>query len=283
MRPMTLTGTIGPMLVGTAIAAKNGPIRFDTFFALLIATLCIQIATNLFNDYYDFKSGQDADKWVMKKDTFSHQGPNQHTIFLVACTLFALATIIGVWLALSISLWFILAGILGILVGYTYSAGPYSFSSIGLGEFVAAIFLGPVITTLAYVAQGHSVNMQIVAVSIPFALLIASMILTNNIRDIKKDQDFRNTLANKLGRAKAVYLLATLLTAAYLTVIMLIVFHFIAPPAIMIVLSFPLAIRMRWSFRPTAKRVDEINGMKWAARHHWAFSILFALGVFLGT
>src|SRR5690625_6973253 len=62
IRPMTLTGTLTPILVGTGFAAINGTIRFDIFFALLLSSLLVQAATNMLNDYYDFKYGQDQEK-----------------------------------------------------------------------------------------------------------------------------------------------------------------------------------------------------------------------------
>src|SRR5690625_7685726 len=52
-RPLTLTGTLSPVLVGTAFAAKSGTIRLDIFLAILMAALFIQSSTNVLNDYYD--------------------------------------------------------------------------------------------------------------------------------------------------------------------------------------------------------------------------------------
>src|SRR5690625_2196334 len=67
MRTMTLTGTITPILVGNGFAKMSGAIHYDTLFALLIASLLIQAATNMLNDYYDYKHGQDVEKWTTTK------------------------------------------------------------------------------------------------------------------------------------------------------------------------------------------------------------------------
>src|SRR5690625_6039123 len=80
--------------------------------------------------------------------------------------------------------WIIAVGIVGIAACYRYSAGNHSFSAIGLGEVIAAVFLGGATTILAYVIQGNSLNFSIILLSIPFATLIASLILTNYIYDI---------------------------------------------------------------------------------------------------
>src|SRR5690625_6716823 len=63
----------------------------------------------------------------------------------------------------------------------------------------------------AYVVKSNSLNFSIILLSIPFATLIASMILTNNIRDIEKDRHFRKTIAIYLGRKNAVSLLIGLI------------------------------------------------------------------------
>src|SRR5699024_4446359 len=119
-RPMTLTGTITPILVGTGLAGLQGGFRVDVFLAMLMAALFIQSATNLFNDYYDFQHGQDHDKWIA--DASAARGPAHHTVPYLAITMICAAVIIGFWLAVLSTLWIIPAGIAGIIFGFVSSA-----------------------------------------------------------------------------------------------------------------------------------------------------------------
>lgn len=281
IRPMTLTGALTPILVGTGFAAINGTIRFDIFFALLLSALLVQSATNMLNDYYDFRYGQDKEKWITAQDCDTKHGPAYRYIPYMAGGILSLAIVIGLWLAMESSMWIILVGTLGIAAGIKYSAGSTSFSSIGMGETVAFLFLGPVVTALAYTVQGNMLDFKIIVISLPFALLIASMILTNNIRDLKKDLGFRRTLANMLGKANAVKLLAGLLSLAYVTVILLVIFRVLPFTALSVVLASAFAIRLLYSFRKDAERVEEIGGMKLVALHHWTFGLLFAVGIWI--
>ncbi len=276
IRPMTLTGTITPILAGTALASVKGPIRLDIFIAMSAAAILVQAATNMFNDYYDFLNGQDQEKWILHDQSTNHHGPALHSIPIVAGSLIATAIVIGAWLALNSHAWIAWVGALGIWAGYKYSAGSNSLSSKGLGELVAAVFLGTVVTTLAYVVQGYDIDLSILAVSLPYSFLIASMILTNNIRDIEKDRPYRKTIAILLGRKNAVRLLYTFIASAYGSVMLLIFFHVVCWSAAMVLLSLPISVQLLWSFRSHAKRIDEINGMKWAAWQHWSFGLLFA-------
>lgn len=280
IRPLTLTGTISPILVGTGFAFLQGSIRVDLFIGLLLSALLVQSATNVLNDYYDFKYGQDKEKWVNREEEHAH-GISHYKLPYLAIGLFAAAIVIGLWLAISSTWWIVVAGVLGIMAGIKYSAGSHSFSSIGMGEVVAGLFLGPVVTILAYLVQTNTVDFHVLIVSLTFAALIASMILTNNIRDLKKDIGFRKTLAGRLGRLKAVHLLRALLMLPYLIVISLSLYGVLPLSALIVIVAFPVARKLLWSFRENASRADEIGGMKWAARHHWTFGLLFAIGLWL--
>lgn len=279
LRPMTLTGTITPILAGTGMASIHGGVRFDIFLAMLTAALLIQTAANLFNDYYDFLHGQDKEKWTV--DVSDAKGPAHQTVPYLAIMMICAAIAIGTWLAVQSTLWIIPVGIAGIIFGYLYSAGPRPLCSIGLGETVAFIFLGPVVTILSYVVQGYMLDFTIAAVSLPFAFLIASMILTNNIRDIEKDHTFRKTLAMILERNRAINLLTVLLCLTYVIVLFLAAIGILPPSAIIVLLSLPFASRLRWSLRKNATRAEKVSGMKWAAWHHWAFGLLLALSLWL--
>src|SRR5699024_10240350 len=254
--------------------------QMNLLFALFISALLIQSATNVLNDYYDFKYGQDKEKWAKQNDASSH-GPSHETLPYIASGMLIVATIFGLSLAFSSTLLVILIGILGILAGFRYSAGKRSFSSIGIGEIIAAIFLGPVVTILAYLVQTQTIDSTVIIVSSLFSMLIASMILTSNIRDLNKEFTFSNTLAYRLGCKKAVRLLMTILILPYLTMVVLVAFQVLHLPSLMSLLALPFAIRLIWSFRISASRQDEIGGMKWAAKHHWAFGILFAISLWL--
>jgi 1,4-dihydroxy-2-naphthoate octaprenyltransferase len=281
MRPLTFSGTISPIIAGTALASLYAPIRWDVFFVMIIAALIVQTTANMFNDYFDFKNGQDAEKW---KDAEERDGkePAHHHIPYAAIAMLGIAVILGAWLSIQSSWWVALIGSISIVFGYLYSAGRHSLSALGLGELTAAVFLGFVTTILSYVIQGHAVDSFILAVALTFAMLIATMILSNNIRDLQKDQGFRNTLPMKLGRKNAARLLSVLLVSIYIWALLLIITQVIPWTATLSLFAIPVALRLRWSYRLKAARAEEIKGMKWAARHHWTFGLLFGIGIWAG-
>lgn len=277
IRPLTLTGTITPMFVGTLIAAQHRSIEFTLFVILLVATLLIQMATNIWNDYFDYKQGQDKMKW--RQIQGSKLSPAHNALPYVAILFTCIAAIMGMWLAFATTYWLIPVGVFGILFGFYYSAGERSLSAQGFGEIIGVVFLGFTTTLLPYLVQGNRIDLEIILVAVPFACLIASMILTNNIRDIKKDTPFRKTIALRLGKKRAMVLLISLLAVTYFWVIGLEVFTTLSP---WIPITF-FALPLTWQLWKSLKGETATGKcMKLVAIHHWAFGLLFSLGLLLG-
>ena len=62
MRPRTLPVSIGPVLVGTAVAFVEDQMRLGPALAAGAGALLLQIGSNLANDVYDFEKGADTDR-----------------------------------------------------------------------------------------------------------------------------------------------------------------------------------------------------------------------------
>ncbi|NSL53208.1 prenyltransferase [Calidifontibacillus erzurumensis] len=280
IRPLTFTGTLSPAIAGAALAKTFSPFRYDLFLAVLIVGLFVQSAVNMLNDYYDYQKGQDQEKWVVSEKISYMSNPPYHSVPLVAFTLFILAIIISIWVSIESHVaWILAIGGLGILSGYKYSAGKYSLSSLGLAEVIAFIFLGLFPTFVGYVVQSHAIDFSITALALPYAFVIMTMLLTNNIRDIQKDENIRRTLAMRLGRNRAAHLLTIILAIAYLSVFSLIYFRIIPLTAFFTIIALPAACKLRWLLRKNATRQDEMKSMKWAAIHHWIFGMTLALSL----
>src|SRR5215831_12627934 len=59
-RPPSFTASITPVLIGSVLAATDGPFSVGRFLLALFGALFIHIGTNLINDYYDHLSGVDT-------------------------------------------------------------------------------------------------------------------------------------------------------------------------------------------------------------------------------
>lgn len=277
-RPLTFTGTIAPATAGAILAFSYGSFNFIWFIVFLIAILLVQAAINMLNDYYDFKRGQDFDKWVQPFESGISHGPCHASLPKVAGGMLLAASLIGLWLGMMTTPWIILIGIAGITAGWLYSGGPRPLSSIALGEAIAFLFMGPAPLFVSLLIQGHLIRLEALLISLPFALMISTMIMTNNIRDIKKDRGHRVTIPILLGKNNAVKLLSLLLAIGYVSMIGIVWKGLLPWTVIFSLLALPLAAKLIHSFRSSASRSEELAAMKVAAIHHWTFSIIFLIG-----
>lgn len=270
IRPVTLTASIMPVTAGTLLASQVTGFSLSRFVILLIISVLVQAAVNMLNDYFDFMKGQEEGKWLNRNPYASFLTPQYKQVPYVSISLVAVVSILTLWLASESSLWIIPLGVTGFVLGYCYSAGKRSLSSLGLGEVAAAVCLGPLPLIIAMLVQGASMSWGILIFSIPFSLLMATMVLTNNIRDIEKDNSTRRTVAIRLGRKKAVYLLTAILALTYISSILIF-------SSVWILLSLPVAIELiRRFYQP-----DGQNHMGMAALHHLMHSMAIISAIIL--
>ena len=102
-RPHTLTAAFAPVFLGTMIALTYGEIHFPLFFAMLIASLLIQMATNMFNEYYDFKRGLDTEQSVGIGGTIVRNGVKPKVVLNLALILYGIAILIGIYICMETS------------------------------------------------------------------------------------------------------------------------------------------------------------------------------------
>ena len=97
-RPHTLTAAFAPVFLGTMIALTYGKVHFPLFFAMLIASVLIQMATNMFNEYYDFKRELDTEDSIGIGRAIVRNGVKQKTVLNLAFLLYGISVLIGLFI-----------------------------------------------------------------------------------------------------------------------------------------------------------------------------------------
>lgn len=229
-RPHTLTATFVPVILGTVIALFDVDINWLLFTAMMLACLCLQIATNLFNEYYDFKRGLDSEDSVGIGGGIVRHGLKPQNVLTVALLLYVLAALIGVYICASSSWWLVVIGLVGMAVGYLYTGGPFPIAYTPFGELFAGLFMGTAFILIAYFIQTNTVSFESLLISIPVGILVGAINMSNNIRDIEEDKKGgRKTLAILLGRKNAVKALAIAFIISYAWIVALIVMGEVSP------------------------------------------------------
>jgi len=208
-RPKTLTAAIGPVMIGTAMAFGDGVHHFPTAVICLIAALTIQIGTNIANDYFDFKKGADTEERLGPTRVTQAGLIKPNTMVMAMIISFGISALACFFLMKRGGWPIALIGILSILSGIFYTAGPKPLGYIGLGEVFVLIFFGPVAVGGTYYVQSFEYNYGIFLAGFGPGLISVAILCVNNLRDIDSDRKSgKNTLVVRFGRpfAKKEYL-----------------------------------------------------------------------------
>jgi len=247
-RPWSFTMTAISVGVGGAVAALDGAFDVWLFLLTLVGAVCVHGATNLINDYFDYKSGVDrpgAPTTLYRPHPLVQGLISPRAVLWVSAGLYAIAAIIGLALiALKGAglLWFILVGA---IASFFYTAGPIKYKYLALGELAVFLMWGPVIVGGTYFVQRGSLSPDAVLISVPFGLLVALVLLANNLRDIDYDRSAGiATLGTLLGQQKTRVLYQGLILLAYLAIALLIALKILSPWGLLVFFSAPVAFRL---------------------------------------
>ncbi|UOY94390.1 1,4-dihydroxy-2-naphthoate polyprenyltransferase [Ectobacillus sp. JY-23] len=285
LRPHTLTAAFVPVFIGTAYAmqiegAKN--IDLPLFFIMLLACILIQAATNMFNEYFDYKRGLDHEGSVGIGGTIVREGVAPKTVLHIGYSFFAVAMLLGVYICMNSSWWIALIGIISMTAGYLYTGGPVPIAYTPFGELTAGFFMGYVIIAISYFIQTGYVSADIAYLSVPASLLIGAILLANNIRDLDGDKENgRKTLAILVGKRGAVGVLAAMFFIAYAWTIALIWTDISSIWMLIVLVSLPKPIGAVKGFLQNNTPLTMMPSMVATAKTNTIFGFLFAIGLLL--
>jgi 1,4-dihydroxy-2-naphthoate octaprenyltransferase len=220
-----LSASIVPAFIGAAYASTvvDGPVFSSPHFILAtIGVVLLQLAANVFNDYFDWTSGTDkVNTHYFQKYTggsraielglITERGTrNLGTVFLI------LATLIGIYLTSVIGWGVLVFGLAGAFFGFFYTAPPLRISARrGLGELAIGVTFGPLITGGMYNVITGMFSWTGLVVGLPIGLLIANILLINEVPDAEPDaQSGKNHLVVTFGKENAVTIYTLAVIAA---------------------------------------------------------------------
>ncbi|MEG1749077.1 MAG: 1,4-dihydroxy-2-naphthoate polyprenyltransferase [Tannerellaceae bacterium] len=187
-RPKTLPASLSPVLLGVALAYRDGVFRGTPALLCLLVALLAQIASNFANDYFDFKKGADkedrlgperavASGWITPKAML------RGTLFTLglACGCGCLLLFYGGWELIAV-------GIAIAVCVLAYSAGPYPLAYNGLGDVCVLLFYGVIPVCFTYYVQASCFSSESLLLSIALGLLSINILVVNNYRDYAQDK-----------------------------------------------------------------------------------------------
>jgi len=280
-RPKTLLAAFVPVIIGSALAYADNVLNPWAASVALICSILIQTGTNFVNDLYDYLYG--ADKAERDGPTRALAAglltPDEMKIgimlvYLVTFLLGLYLVYLGGWLIL-------LIGILSIIAGIIYTAGPYPLAYNGLGDIFVFIFFGLIGTVGTYYVQALKVSSLSVLSAIPVGALITNILIVNNYRDIEEDkQAGKRTLAVMFGKkfSRIQYLIFMIIS--YLVPVLVFIFYKHDMFVFLPILSLPLGIKLvRMIYSLNGKELNKT--LELTAKLSGIYGVLFAAGIIL--
>jgi len=242
-RPKTLSVSLSPVLVGTAIAwHDSGTLLWLPLLAAALGAAFIQIGTNLFNDVGDFLRGTDTPARLGPKRATAEGWLTPGKVKAGAWLSFALAFLCGIYLVWHGGWPIVAIGLASLAAGWAYTGGPKPIAYGPLGEVFVFIFFGLVAVGGSYYLQTLTLTPIALVAGTLVGIHAAAVITVNNYRDLDGDaKSGKNTLAVHFGRPamRRLYTLQMLTPYALLPLLASLGWHALLP-----LLSLPLALKL---------------------------------------
>lgn len=191
-----LTAAMTPVFVGIAYASGVMGVAIDWWNAIfaLFGVMLLHLASNVFNDYFDVKSGTDqANTKYFVQYSGGSRAIEMRLIDLegtrnVALVLTLLALAIGAYLTVSVGTGVLVMGLIGLACGFFYTAPPLRLvSRHGVGEIIIGLAFGPLITMGMYYVLTGMYSWEAFIVGIPAGLLTTNILVINQVPDMEGD------------------------------------------------------------------------------------------------
>lgn len=192
-RPKTLTGAAVPVMIGIACAvAMYGwcGIRVVPAVLCMLFALIMQVDANFVNDYFDFMKGTDDEQRLGPKRACAQGWITASAMRSGLFVTTILACIVGLPLVYYGGWEMIMVGLACVVFCFLYTI---SFSYIGLGDLLVLVFFGVVPVCMTYWLTAPptaltSIPFAVVLMSIACGLIIDTLLVVNNYRDIDNDR-----------------------------------------------------------------------------------------------
>lgn len=248
MRPWSFTMSAISVTVGATLAAVHGTFSWPLYIATALAMIAIHGGVNLLNDFFDFRSGVDAEGVATARyrpHPLVEGKIYPLPVLWVSILLFAAGAAIGSLLAFLRGWEIFLIGVIGLIAGICYTAPPIPYKYKALGEVSVFLMWGPLSVGAAFFVQTQRFSLDALLVSIPFGVLVALVLFANNLRDFETDNRAGViNIAIVLGRHNGPKIYASMVGAAILAVVIMSIAGPLSLWSLLILLSLPTAVKL---------------------------------------
>ena len=211
-RLRTLPLSVSGIIIGSCLAYYNGAFSTAIFILALLATISLQILSNLANDYGDGVKGTDNDERIGPERAIQSGKISPEDMFS-AIRINILIVILFVFLLIYSSfgsqhflyaMLFFVLGALSIFAALKYTIGESAYGYRALGDIMVFLFFGLLSVIGTYFLYTKQLDHVLLLPACAIGLLSTGVLNLNNMRDIESDTNSNKiTVAVKLGLNRA--------------------------------------------------------------------------------
>ena len=271
--------TAVPLFVGGALAFAGGGFSILSWLDIFFVALLMQVGTNAMNEYGDYRHAVDTAPSPGIAGVIVSGEVSANEVLVSAAGCYAVAFLLGILLVFERGALLLVLGVAAILAGVLYSEGPLPIASTPFGEVLVAIVMGPIEIVSADLAASGAISSLAIVFSVPVGLMVTSILLTNNLRDIDKDREHgRRTLAVLIGRRRGLLLLLGLMASAFIWTMPAYLLFPISPSVFLVWLALPLVV-LTYSHLTSGREWP--TSVPRVARIHIVFGLLLTVSIML--
>ena len=284
LRPFAFTASIIPVLAGASLAWVHQLWDWPAFVACLLGGVLLHAGTNVVNEVYDVRKGIDTITSPRASHAIVKGRISERAALLFAGGAFALAVVVGVYLAWLRGPAIVGLGVVGLIAGWGYTAPPLEYKNRALGVPLVFLLMGPLMVEGAYFAVSGTWSLTALVLSMPVGLLVAAILHGNEWRDIREDSRAGiSTLSARIGRRWAHYGYVGLVLGAYMVLAVSVIAGILPAWTMLAILSLPFLAQVIRSAELGATGQARAIAMidLQTARLHLAFGSLLVAGLVL--
>ena len=210
-RPKTLVAAFLPIAGAWALAQREyQEINYPILLFTLSAAICLQIATNFWNDYFDYKKGSDSPERLGPRRLLQQKMATPKQVVAVAVFFNLLAFLLAIPIFVERGWSLLLVGLICSGLSFAYTGGPWPLAYLGLGEIFVMLFFGWTATYFGYFVITGLYAGSALLLGTQIGFLSCTLITINNLRDAAEDKkNHKNTLVVRFGKRFGYVLLAS--------------------------------------------------------------------------
>jgi len=251
-RPPFFIATLIPIVIGWLMAKDSGW-NGGRLILVLVACFVVHFVTNIANDYFDYIQGTDSGKAIGGSRVIQQDKITPTQLGWAIIGLYFIGFIISLYIVFGLKLYGLAPLILfAFFSSLFYVAPPIRYGYHGLGELFVAMNMGPIMVVGTYWVIAGKPGWDAFFVSVPVGLMVASILYYQSLPDMDTDEAAgKRTLAVRLGKQGAFFVLILWLAILYLTIMILVASGLLSWLSLLSLLTLPIFLKLIRIIRST--------------------------------